>query len=154
MNLQSRKKKQVLFVEALINTCVDSYIALMVLISWNKYDIFSRAAYVILKDSGSPTTAQKCKFTLLRDLYSTYQTFSSHVQKCLWCFLNIVQVSFLDCDKFSYKSDSQGQQHLGQQYLLCPSMVEPQLANVLYWMPSFLPQQPYKRYGIAVVQTF
>lgn len=71
MNLQTRKKKQVLFVEASIYTCVDSCIVLMGWKSWNRYDIFSRAAYVILKDSGSPTTAKKCKFILLRDLYLT-----------------------------------------------------------------------------------
>ena len=27
-----------------------------------RYDIFTRAAFVILKDGGSPVTAKKCKF--------------------------------------------------------------------------------------------
>jgi len=27
-----------------------------------RYDIFTRAAFVILKDGGSPATAKKCKF--------------------------------------------------------------------------------------------
>lgn len=71
VNLQRHNKELVLIVDASIYTCVDSYIVLMIWISWNRYDIFSRAAYVILKDSGSPTTAKKCKFMLFRDLYST-----------------------------------------------------------------------------------